>query len=158
MGVVFCVILLFAGKKAPDEATAVLPYAAVPSLILVIWSMWRYFSIRGDIFITRSGNKFGLTVMSSPKVKALELFSPFVITVGWKLLNFGKGKKTYQLFMIFRDANGNCLLSLESGRHTMLGTPEGWKEISESDLQNLSNEYTCSHLSEMSKLLRAYIR
>lgn len=157
-GSLFCIILLFAGKRAPAEAGAVMPWVGIPSAILLLVSAWRYFSIRGDIFVTRSGNKYGVTILDSQKKKVLEMFGPFNIVVAWELLNFGRGKKTYRLYMVFRDENDHVVLTLESGRNTILGTPEGWRQIPEGDWNKLPNRYSCSHISELGKVLRQFIR
>lgn len=156
-GTLYLLIGLVIGKQAPSGMPESLPYVGVPAVGLLIFSAWKYFSARGDLFVTKGkGNALGVTIMASQKKKALEFYSPFRMLTGWEYINAGRGHKIYKLYIVFSDTNGECLLSLEGGHHAVHGKPDGWKEVSGAQLGTLTNEYSCSHLSELAKAIRKY--
>jgi hypothetical protein len=158
-GSIYLVIGLVIGKQAPSGMPGSLPYIGVPSVALLIFGLWKYFAARGDLFVTKGkGNALGVTIMASQSKKALEFYSPFRMTTGWEYINAGRGHKIYKLFIIFRNENNECLLSLEGGNHAVHGKPDGWKELSNSQLGTLTNEYSCSHMSELAKVIRPHIK
>lgn len=156
---VFFLIGLLAGKRAPSGMEELIPYFGAAALVLLVVGVWRHYSVRNDLFVTRGkNNTFGVTILGKGRKKILEFFTPFEVRIGFEEMNLGKGKKMNQLYMVFRGENGKCLLSLESTLNGIYGVPEGWKAKSREQMGEMTNAYMCSHMSELSKLLRPVIK
>lgn len=155
----FFLIGLIAGERAPSGMPEMIPYFGGSALLLLVFGLWKHYSVRGDLFVTKGkNNAMGITIMGRGKKKVAEFFTPFEVRIGFEQTNFGKGKRFNQLYMVIRDAQGNCLLSLESSLHGMYGVPDGWKARTREQMGEVTNEYMCSHMSELSKVLRSHIK
>lgn len=156
---VFFLIGLIAGERAPSGMPEMMPYFGGAALLLLVFGLWKHFSVRGDLFVTKGkNNAMGITIMGRGKKKVAEFFTPFEVRIGFEQTNFGKGKRINQLYMVFRDAQGDCLLSLESSLHGIYGVPDGWKPRTRAEMGEVTNEYMCSHMSELAKVLRPHIK
>lgn len=153
------VILLLAGERAPRGAENVLMIAGPIGVLLLITGLWKYYAVRGDLFITHgNSNTYGVTIVNSRKAKVVELYSPFTIKCYYDLQRMSKHNSTYFLYIVFFDQANKPVLLLESGRAAILGKPDGWTQLQEGNLSGVDKVYTCSHISEVSKVLRAFAR
>ena len=158
VGIVLAVILLVAGRRAPDEAEVVMIIAGPVGLVSMLIGIWKFFAVRGDVFITKAGNKYGITLVNSKKQKVVELFSPFAVRCYSEYYNAGKGQKGFLLYLLVQNEEGNTLLCLTSGQHVVMGKPEGWEEIGGIDLSGVERIYTCSHIADAAKVLRPFVK
>jgi hypothetical protein len=156
---IYTLLGLVIGEKAPNGMPESLPYTGTGGLILLVYGIWKYHRIRGDLFVTRGkNNAMGITLMGAGRKKILEFYSPFEARTGFEIVNLGKGKRIYFLYMVFRDKSGNVALSLESQRNAFLGAPDGWKQKSRDEMGEMPNCYMCSHMSELSKAIRSHLK
>lgn len=158
-GLVYTFIGLIIGDRAPSGMPESLPYVGPISLALLIFCAWRYRKIRGEIFITKgNGNKLGLTIVDAKRNKVIELYSPFRLKYGWEEINLGRGKRMYQLRVAFYDENERCLLSLDTSKHSIWGTPDGWKELPADQFGDLDHLYSCGLVSDIVRMIRQHQR
>lgn len=158
-GIIYCVIGLVGGDRAPSGMAESLPYVGGIAAVLLIFGLWRHFKVRGDLFVTKGkNNAMGVTIMGNGRKKVMEFFTPFTVHTGYESVNFGKGKRVNQLYIVFRDPDGKCLLSLESTLHAIYGVPSGWKQVTRQQMGEMTNSYNCSHMSELSKAVRPLTR
>lgn len=157
-GVALAVILLVVGKNAPGEADTVIAVSGPVGLALLLAGTWMYFSVRGDLFITKNGNAYGVTIVNSKKKKVVEIYSPFTISCYYDLQRVGRNQKAYFLYVIFSGKANRPVLLLESGRASVFGKPDGWKQLEPGVLEGAEKVYTCSHISDASKVLRSLMK
>lgn len=156
-GTLLTAILLVAGERAPRGADNVLMIAGPLGILLLLWGIVQYYAVRGDLFITKgNGNTYGVTIVNSKKAKVAELYSPFTIRCYYDLQRMSKHNSAYFLYIVFFDQANKPVLMLESGRAAILGKPDGWTQLQEGNLNGVDKVYTCSHISEVSKVLRAF--
>jgi hypothetical protein len=145
---------LFAGTRAPDSVEWLTPYAAAGIFIFAVPAIWLYIKSGRKLSILSDRNHTISVEIADPKNGNIRLQGPFKVRAGIAEAYMPKGPNGTDLFLIFKNLNGDTELIL---KHTLgaIHTVPPWGQINEGI--DYSKVYTCRKIEEVKFNVSKYL-